>query len=41
MALDRNAPDHDDKVKALRKEINVWVAKYRREPKVSGKPSFG
>ncbi len=28
-------------MKSLRKDINNWVAKYRREPKVAGKPSFG
>lgn len=25
----------------LRKDINAWVAKYRRDDKFSGKPSFG
>ena len=28
-------------VKNLRTEINSWVAKYRREPLVSGKQSYG
>lgn len=41
LALAKDDPDRDEKIKNLRKEINTWVAKYRREPKVSGKPSFG
>ncbi len=28
-------------MKALRKDINTWVATYRREPRVSGRPSYG
>jgi hypothetical protein len=31
----------EDSVKELRKEINDWVASYRREPRVSGRPSYG
>ncbi|GLC39631.1 hypothetical protein PLESTB_001725500 [Pleodorina starrii] len=41
LALDKDDPAKEDSVKSLRKDINSWVAKYRREPKVSGKPSFG
>lgn len=41
LAGDRGAPDREDKVKVARKDINSWVAKYRREPKVSGRPSYG
>mmetsp|Transcript_10515 Transcript_10515/g.22586 ORF Transcript_10515/g.22586 Transcript_10515/m.22586 type:complete len:188 (-) Transcript_10515:350-913(-) len=41
LALDRDDPAKEDKVKDLRKDINTWVAKYRREPKVSGRPSYG
>lgn len=41
LALDRDDPTKEDSVKALRTDINQWVAKYRREPKVSGRPSFG
>nr|8R2I_2 Chain 2, Chain U, Predicted protein [Chlamydomonas reinhardtii] len=41
LALDKDDPAKEDSVKGLRKDINNWVAKYRREPKVSGKPSFG
>ncbi|KXZ50584.1 hypothetical protein GPECTOR_16g759 [Gonium pectorale] len=39
LALDKDDPAKEDSVKGLRKDINNWVAKYRREPKVSGKPS--
>lgn len=39
--LDKDDPSKEDRVKALRTEINTWVAKYRREPKVSGRPSYG
>ncbi len=41
LALDKDDPAKEDTVKSLRKDINGWVAKYRREPKVAGKPSFG
>lgn len=41
LAMDKDDPTKEDNVKALRKDINTWVAKYRREPKISGKPSFG
>ncbi|GFR44719.1 hypothetical protein Agub_g6042, partial [Astrephomene gubernaculifera] len=41
IALDKDDPAKEDSVKSLRKDINSWVAKYRREPKVAGRPSFG
>ncbi|KAG2495933.1 hypothetical protein HYH03_005864 [Edaphochlamys debaryana] len=41
LALDKDDPAKEDNVKALRKDINSWVAKYRREDRVAGKPSFG
>lgn len=41
LALDRDDPTKEDKVKVLRGDINSWVATYRREPKVSGRPSYG
>lgn len=41
LAIAKDDPSKEDKVKDLRKDINSWVAKYRREPKVSGRPSFG
>lgn len=28
-------------MQSLRKDINTWVATYRREPRVSGRPSYG
>lgn len=39
--LPKNDPTKEEVVLALRKEINTWVATYRREPKVSGRPSYG
>jgi photosystem II Psb27 protein len=39
--LPKDDPTKEDKVKELRKEINTWVAAYRREPRVSGRPSYG
>lgn len=41
LAIPKDDPEKDETVKGLRKDINSWVAKYRREPKVSGRPSFG
>ena len=41
LAMDKKDPNKEDAVKELRKEINTWVANYRREPKVAGRPSFG
>ena len=41
LALDRNDPSKDELIKDVRKDINSWVAKYRREPLVSGRPSYG
>ncbi len=38
--LPKDDPSKEDKVASLRKDINSWVATYRREPKVSGKPSY-
>jgi photosystem II Psb27 protein len=39
--LDKKDPSKEGAVKELRKEINTWVANYRREAKVAGRPSFG
>jgi len=39
--MPKEAEGKEDTVKELRKEINVWVAKYRRDPKFSGRPSYG
>ena len=41
LSLDRNDPAKDDQIKAMRKNINTWVAKYRREERVAGRPSYG
>eukprot|EP00245_Coleochaete_scutata_P014543 TRINITY_DN6240_c0_g1_i1.p1 TRINITY_DN6240_c0_g1~~TRINITY_DN6240_c0_g1_i1.p1 ORF type:complete len:189 (+),score=38.58 TRINITY_DN6240_c0_g1_i1:160-726(+) len=40
LALDRNDPSKPDAVSDLRVVANDWVAKYRREKQVAGKPSF-
>uniref|UniRef100_A0A383VNB5 Photosystem II Psb27 protein n=1 Tax=Tetradesmus obliquus TaxID=3088 RepID=A0A383VNB5_TETOB len=40
LALDKDDPAKEDSVKALRKDINSWVAKYRRDDKFSGRPSY-
>ncbi|KAF5828803.1 photosystem II Pbs27-domain-containing protein [Dunaliella salina] len=39
--MDRKDPAKEETVKELRKDINNWVAAYRREGKVAGRPSFG
>jgi hypothetical protein len=39
--LPKDDATKEEKVKALRQDINSWVATYRREPKVSGRPSYG
>jgi photosystem II Psb27 protein len=41
LALARDDPTKEESVKVLRKDINTWVANYRRQPVVSGRPSFG
>jgi photosystem II Psb27 protein len=40
LVLPKDDPAKEDRVRDLRKDINNWVATYRREPKVSGKPSY-
>lgn len=39
--LERDDPTKEEKIASMRKDINTWVAKYRREPLVSGRPSYG
>ena len=39
--LERDAPGREDTVTSVRKEINDWVAKYRRDTTFSGRPSYG
>lgn len=41
LAVEKGDESKEEKVRDLRKNINNWVARYRREPKVAGKPSFG
>jgi hypothetical protein len=41
VALDKDAPDRDDRIAEVRKGINSWVAKYRRNEKFAGRPSYG
>ncbi|KAF8072575.1 poc1a [Scenedesmus sp. PABB004] len=41
LALDKDDPTKEESVKALRKDINAWVARYRRDASFSGKPSYG
>jgi photosystem II Psb27 protein len=39
--LERNAPNREEKMDAVRSEINDWVARYRRDTSFSGRPSYG
>eukprot|EP00798_Chlamydomonas_sp_ICE-L_P006533 gene6533-3175_t len=39
--LARDDPTKEEAVKALRTDINSWVAEYRREPKIGGRQSYG
>lgn len=41
LALARDDPDLDSKVVRIRADINQWVAKYRRNTKYGGRPSYG
>jgi hypothetical protein len=41
VALPRDAPDREERVAEVRKGINTWVAKYRRNDKFAGRPSYG
>jgi photosystem II Psb27 protein len=40
LTLDKSDPGRGDAVKALRDSSNQWVAKYRREKRFAGKPSY-
>lgn len=40
VALDKNAPNREDILRAVKDEINAWVARYRRDQKFSGRPSY-
>eukprot|EP01023_Acetabularia_acetabulum_P064420 TRINITY_DN832_c0_g1_i1.p1 TRINITY_DN832_c0_g1~~TRINITY_DN832_c0_g1_i1.p1 ORF type:complete len:176 (-),score=38.96 TRINITY_DN832_c0_g1_i1:368-895(-) len=39
--LPRDAENREAVALATRKEINSWVARYRREDRVAGRPSYG
>lgn len=41
LVLERDDPTKPERVAALRKEMNSWVARYRRDPKFNGKASYG
>ncbi|GAB4820107.1 hypothetical protein N2152v2_007153 [Parachlorella kessleri] len=41
LALERGAPNREEVLTSVRLESNDWVAKYRRDTKFSGRPSFG
>ncbi|GBF95184.1 photosystem II repair protein, chloroplastic [Raphidocelis subcapitata] len=41
LALEKDAPDREERVAEVRKGINGWVAKYRRSEKFAGRPSYG
>ncbi|PRW32896.1 Photosystem II repair PSB27- chloroplastic [Chlorella sorokiniana] len=39
--LERDAPGREETMAAVRKDINNWVARYRRNATFSGRPSYG
>merc|ERR1719199_2342180 len=41
IALPRDAENRLDAIKACKDASNTWVAKYRRDPNFSGRPSYG
>jgi hypothetical protein len=41
LAIEKDAPDRDERIGEVRKSINSWVAKYRRNEKFAGRPSYG
>ncbi|KAH7282848.1 hypothetical protein KP509_35G049900 [Ceratopteris richardii] len=40
LGLEKTDPSRGEAVKALRQSSNKWVAKYRREKRFAGKPSY-
>lgn len=40
VALAKDAPNREDALKAVRAQTNDWVARYRRDGKFAGRPSF-
>mmetsp|Transcript_44211 Transcript_44211/g.84520 ORF Transcript_44211/g.84520 Transcript_44211/m.84520 type:complete len:184 (+) Transcript_44211:95-646(+) len=41
IALPRDAENRPDAIKSVKAASNEWVAKYRRDDKFSGRPSYG
>lgn len=41
LVLEKDDPKKPEAVVALRKEMNSWVARYRRDTRFSGKASYG
>ncbi len=41
LSLDKGDPTKEDAMNNVRKETNAWVAKYRRDNKFAGRPSYG
>jgi hypothetical protein len=41
LTLEKDAEDRDERIAEVRKTINTWVAKYRRNDKFAGRPSYG
>ena len=41
LALEKGDPSKEAAMLSVRKETNNWVAKYRRDNKFGGRPSYG
>lgn len=41
VALERDAPNREELLQAVRAESNAWVARYRRDTSFNGRPSYG
>ncbi len=41
LSLDKSDPAKEEAMNNVRKETNAWVAKYRRDNKFAGRPSYG
>ena len=41
VTLDKDAPNREERIADVRKQINTWVAKYRRNEQFAGRPSYG
>jgi len=40
IAIEKDAPDREERIQVVRQGINSWVAKYRRNEKFAGRPSY-